>query len=69
MTDTLTHIKIYGHGAADVLKQHEIKAAFIEGALNIILDKDKNLVIVAEGDKLRFYLESKESPNFSTMFQ
>lgn len=60
MTQILTHTKIYGHGAIDVLKQAEIKAAYVDGSLNIQLDANRFLVVVAEGDKLRFYIESQE---------
>lgn len=55
---TITHTKIYGRGAADVLKQNEINAKFIDGNLNIILSKTQNLVIVSVGDETKFYLES-----------
>lgn len=68
----LTHTKIYGHGAADVLKQNEINATIVDGSLNILLNKYQNLVIVAEGSKLRFYLESVEltmNGNSNTEFQ
>lgn len=61
MSEQLTHTKIYGHGAVDVLKQAEIKAALIDGALNIVIGKDQVLVVTATNDgKLRFDIVSKE---------
>lgn len=58
MGTELTHTKIYGHGAIDVLKQADVNAKFEQGDLKIILSKTSVLVIVAEGNKLRFYIES-----------
>ena len=60
MEQNITHTKIYGHGAADVLKQAEIKAAYIDNALNIVIGKDQVLVIEAVGGILRFHIVSRE---------
>lgn len=70
MFTTITHTKIYGSkAAADVLKQSEINAAVSkEGSLGIKLAGDRVLVIVAEGDRLRFHIESVE-PLTNTMFR
>lgn len=60
MEQQITHTKIYGHGAADVLKQAEVNAKFLGDALGIAVGKDQILVIKAEGNKLRFAIESRE---------
>lgn len=58
--EQITHTKVYSYGAVDILKQYEIQAKIIDGALGIKLDATKVLVVVAEGDKLRFHIESIE---------
>lgn len=61
MENQLTHTRIYGQGAADVLRQAEIKAEYIDNALNVVIGKNQVLVITAVGNgKLRFELISKE---------
>lgn len=60
MKQNITHTRIYGHGAADVLKQAEINAKFLGDALGIAIGKDQVLIIRAEDSKLRFIIESRE---------
>lgn len=61
MSEQLIHTRIYGHGAVDVLKQAEIKAAFIDSKLNIVVGRDQILVVTATGEgKLRFDLVARD---------
>lgn len=60
MPNILNIVKIYGHGAADVLRQAEIKAKFTGEGLSIATSKDQVLVITVENGKLKFYLKTEE---------
>lgn len=65
MEQAITHTRIYGHGAADVLKQAEIKAKVIDsGSMSILLSATQELIIVAAKSEtgnaiLKYQLVSK----------
>lgn len=59
--EQITHTRIYGHGAADILKQAEINAKVIDaGSMSILTASNQELIITAVGGVLRFHLVSKQ---------
>jgi len=61
MSEQLIHTKIYGHGATDILKQAEIRAAYVNNALSVAISKNQMLVVTADKEgNLRFELVSKK---------
>lgn len=54
----INHIKIYGNGVADVLRQAEINGVFAEGTLKIQIDKERCLTVAPDKDNvLQFSIE------------